>query len=190
MHPTTMQATGNKHRQSVNNSSPSIQSTGPATGGLLSSTPRFCLVPEALYREEDQDLWLNFLQEHIPHDQHIQADRIAEAGCVCLHQTESETTEEHCIARLLRTAPSVAGTDKMLCLQNGGRLCATLFLHGCLQLANVYDTPTAPDCLFYLLDICRQYGINPLTLPVSLASPDEELRTMLTPYINLRPLSL
>lgn len=174
----------------MENQPSSIQSTCPTAGGLLSSSPYFCLVPETLYREEDKDLWLNFLHEHIPHDQQIQVDIIAENACVCLHQKETDQQEEHCIAHLLRLAQSIQETDKLLCIYTEGHLCTVLFLHGQLQLANVFEITADNDCLYYLLSIYQQYNIPPHTLPVHIAGLTDHLREVLTPYIDIHSLSL
>lgn len=175
----------------MNNSSSAYQSTDQQTGGLLSFTPRFCLVPEALYREEDQDLWLNFLHEHIPHDQNISTDPITEANCICLHQQETSGKEEHIIAHLIRVGLQTDNpANRLLCYQTAKQLCVVMFSHGKLQLANIYPTTTPTDTLYYILNIYQQYSIATDSALTYLHSSDNELHELLNTYINTLPLAL
>lgn len=177
------------------NSFTNTKSTG-AAGGFFSTTPCFCLVPEALYREEDQDLWLNFLQENIDKEQHIIADRIEEAHCICLHQIQSRNDtptlpqKTHWIAWLIRKAYQGSESTELLFCHIQDRLLVVLVINGELQLGNVYDAPTQEDVLYYLLAICQQYELETNKVVLQMVEPEPEFLTYLQHYIHCQSLAL
>lgn len=95
----------------------------------LSLSASFALIPDVLYSEQEQDLWVNFGQEHIPTTQTLVAEELPQFGCVLVYdsadalsdistdinlQPDSQTsrtddttaqqTAEHTIAYLLKQA--------------------------------------------------------------------------------------
>ena len=95
----------------------------------LSLSASFALIPDVLYSEHEQDLWVNFGQEHIPTTQTLVAEELPQFGCVLVYdsadalsdistdinlQPDSQTsrtddtttqqTAEHTIAYLLKQA--------------------------------------------------------------------------------------
>lgn len=166
-----------------------IQSISPQGGGLFSYTPHFCVVPEALYQEENQDLWLNFLEEHIDRNQVINADDIKEEKCVVLHEKESSGHEEHCVALLMRKSQSITELDKVCAMVVEKMLCIVLYKNGRLQLANVFSIESIEDILYYLLNVGEQFSKN-IRFPIYIANGELLTDKTLSTYLELHHLPL
>ncbi|MBQ7448644.1 MAG: hypothetical protein IJS73_02440 [Paludibacteraceae bacterium] len=53
----------------------------------LSLSASFALIPDVLYSEQEQDLWVNFGQEHIPTTQTLVAEELPQFGCVLVYDS-------------------------------------------------------------------------------------------------------
>ncbi len=160
-----------------------IQSTDYSGGGLFSYTPHFCIVPEALYREEDQDLWLNFLEEHINREQVVCATYIEEDKCFVLHEKESEK-EEHCISYLMKKSHSLNSANKVLVMYIDTMMCLVIYQDNMLQLANVYHVTNIEDMLYYLLNVVEQLSTD-RQIPIYITNPELATNTLLSTYLNM-----
>lgn len=166
-----------------------IQSINLSGGGLFSYTPHFCIVPETLYREDDQDLWLNFLEEHIDRNQIISVNHIEEDHCFLLHEKESDKNEEHCLSMLMKKSHTLEGANKIVALISEKTMCAVLYKDHVLQLANVFAVDNTEDILYYLINLCEQLSIE-RQVPIYMANQDLVSDKTLTTYLNIHYLSL
>lgn len=166
-----------------------IQSISLSGGGLFSYTPHFCLIPETLYREEDQDLWLNFLEEHIDRHQVIKATHIEEDHCFLLHEKESDKDEEHCLSVLMKTGHTLEPANKIVALITEETMCAVLYKNNALQLANVFAVDNTEDVLYYLMNMCEQLS-EERQIPIYIANLDWVSNKTLTTYLNIHYLPL
>ncbi len=148
--------------------------------GFFSTTAHFCLVPEALYQPENNDLWLNFGKETIAPTQTIVVEHITSQSCYLLW--EKDTAEKHIIAALLETKAQ----DAILAVLHEKQLVLVLILQGKLQLANIYPIESQADILYHLLNIYTQWQLNPNTLPTCLIGADEETTAFLNEYISVQ----
>ncbi len=166
-----------------------VQSIDSIGDGLFSYTPHFCIVPEALYREEDNDLWLNFLEEHINREQIVCATYMEEDKCFVLHEKESDGKEEHCISFLMRKSHSLNSTSKVLVMHCGTVMCLVMYKDNTLQLANVYPIRNIEDVLYYLLNVCEQISAD-RQIPIYITNHELATNTLLSTYLNIHYLSL
>ncbi len=128
-------------------------------GGLFSLTPHFTLVPEQLYREEDNDLWLNFLREHIPHNQHITAEAIPLYGCVCLYEAD-EQNRQHAVCHLLELSEQIADVSFAMAYLTEQSMVWIAVKNKQLQHAMVYDIASSTDVLYYMLNALTQLDLQ------------------------------
>ncbi|HCS87511.1 MAG TPA: hypothetical protein DIW30_03595 [Bacteroidales bacterium] len=166
-----------------------IQSINLPGGGLFSYTPHFCLIPETLYREEDQDLWLNFLEEHISRNQVIGVCHIEEDHCFLLHEKESDKHEEHCLSVLMKKSHTLEQANKIVALVAEKTMCAVLYKNHILQLANMFAVDSTEDILYYLMNLCEQL-FTECQVPIYIANQDLASDRKLTTYLNIHYLSL
>ncbi len=99
----------------------------------LSLSASFALIPSVLYSEQEQDLWVNFSKEHIPHTQTLVAEELPHYGCVLVYDsadalldistdialnssTTANNTIQHCISYLLQLSmmPHLEGRQMKL----------------------------------------------------------------------------
>lgn len=146
----------------------SLESTCSAGGFNFLWTP-FSLVPKQLLDEETPDLWLNFLRDRIPHDQQIARVDIPSQGCVCLVElkkgganttTDSSTNDVHVIPFLINEAIRYAnGKDSVMAIRQGERLAMAVIKGGRLQMANIFESSTKEQTLYWILSAYEQVGM-------------------------------
>ncbi len=145
--------------------------------GFFSTTAHFCLVPEALYQPENNDLWLNFGKQTIAPTQTIALQHIPAQACYLIW--EKDTAEKHIISALLETEAQ----DTIRALVHENQLAIVLLLQGKLHLANIYAVETPADILYHLLNIYTQWQLNPNLLPTYLIGTDTETTAFINDYI-------
>lgn len=144
----------------VNDIQEVVKSTGPDAGGFNFIWSVFSVVPEQLLNEENPDLWLNFLRERIPRDQQIAQDPIPEQRCVCLIETRPTTEQRsHVIPFLIRACVRTGLADVVTAIRQGDKLAVAVLKDGHLQLANIYDSSTKEQTLYWLLSIYEQFHL-------------------------------
>lgn len=166
-------------------SSSATQSIGSIGGGLFSYTSHFCVVPEALYREEDQDLWLNFMEEHIDPKQEIAVLHIDDEHCYVLHEKTGE--EEHCVSWLMEQSRLLTEATKVVVAVFDEAIGVVAYKEGRMQLANVYAYKSAEDMLYYLLSISEEV-LQDRQVPIYINDRAWASNKTLTDYLNIRPL--
>ncbi len=126
-------------------------------GGFDMLWTSFTLVPDNLYDEEQEDLWLNFLKRQIPRDQEIGKEQITSQHCVCLFE-KRKNRDSHIIPYLIRLA-----SDKLqstVCaIRQADKMAVAVIINSKLQLANIYEAGTKEQMLYWLLRIYEQLNI-------------------------------
>ncbi len=165
--------------------------------GLFSTTEHFCLVPAALYQEENRDLWMNLGKEKIASTQEIAVTYIESQDCYLLWEREQETTAtQHIIAGLLST-DTVGGrvhdgneirsllmqTNGVICVLQGQQMIVILLLQGKLQIATMYHIETQDDILYHLLNIYTQWQLDANTLPTCMIGAEAATEEFLNQYV-------
>lgn len=139
------------------------ESTCKSAGGFDFLWTPFALVPNKLLDEETPDLWLNFLRDRIPHDQIIRREKVAKQGCTCLYEFRPHTEElPHVVPFLVKECMRHESTC-LAAIRQGDRLAVTVITDGKLQLANIYDSSTKEQTLYWILSICEQLALPQAT---------------------------
>lgn len=153
--------------------------------GLFSLTPYFALLPEQLYREEDTDLWVNFLRENIPHNQSIQTEHIPLYGCVCLHEADQQK-RPHCLAHLLQTSAQIADITFGMAYVATDCMVWVSVRNKQVQHANVYEVQTATDVLYHILNSLSQLAFPKETCVYLSGTVSIELQQLLEEYLVVK----
>ncbi len=163
--------------------------------GLFSTTEYFCLVPSALYQEENCDLWLNFGKEKIANTQEVAVAYIVSQDCYLLWEREQESiSQRHIIEAILNTeAMGIGITDNeiTLLMQMSGLICVlqeqqmivVLLVQGKLQIATMYRIETQDDILYHLLNIYTLWQLDANTLPTCMIGAEATTEAFLNQYI-------
>lgn len=120
----------------------------------------FALIPTALYRQEDEDLWVNFLQEHVHEGQQLVRHEISGLECMCVYEDNQQIGDEHIILNIIIRCQQIDALDKIVVWREDEHTAICLFKSGQLTLANIYQTAEAADVLYYLLKIYEQYTMS------------------------------
>ncbi len=165
--------------------------------GLFSTTEHFCLVPAALYQEENSDLWLNFGKEKIANTQEVAIAYIASQDCYLLWEREADTaaTTKHIIEEILNIETMViSGHEEsgirsllqpngVICVLQGKQMIVVLLLQGKLQIATMYRVDTQEDILYHLLNIYTQWQLDANTFPTCLIGANTSVETFINQYV-------
>ncbi len=162
--------------------------------GFFSTTPRFCLVPEVLYEEENQDLWLNFGQEHVESSQQIISELISWQQCVCVHETtdadlidkETGQTQRHAVSALLQWLNEQCLQDALICAKKEEQIVLILLWQGKLQLATIRNVETSEDILYHIVNIFTKWDLPSTTFMVYTIGIDEAETLLLNEYLTLQ----
>ncbi len=146
--------------------------------GCFSITEHFCLVPEALYQAENNDLWLNFGKERIANTQEIAVAHMAAQACYLLWEKGQE--EKHIIGALLE----IDCNDGVICALHDKQMAVIVLLHSKLQLANIYTVETKEDILYNLLNIYTQWQLNANTFSTYLIGANNDTIAFINEYIS------
>ncbi len=165
--------------------------------GLFSTTSRFCLVPSALYQEEDQDLWLNFGQEHVTPSQQIIAEEISWQQCICLHETTADNplndttghNKQHAVTAFLHWLDEQCLREGLICAKRNTQIVLILLVNGQLQLATLRNVETEEDILYHIMNIFTQWQLPSTTFMVYTTGLNEKERTLLDEYITIQNIS-
>lgn len=135
---------------------PTSESTCSNAGGFSFLWSAFSLVPLALMDEDHRDLWLNFMRDRIPHDQQMQQVEIASQGCVCLYEgRKGQEDRMHVIPYLIDECAKHEATA-VVAIRQGERLAAAAMKDGKLQMANIFESSTKEQTLYWILSIYEQ----------------------------------
>lgn len=163
------------------------ESTCPQAGGFPLCYTAFSLVPAGLLEEENCDLWLNFMRERVPHDQHIGRYELTDDGgkdIVCLY--EERSGRSHVIPYLLSQNTGKDGKEKVLAIREADHLAVIVYKGGNLQMANIFEAGTKEQTLYWLLKIYEQLQLDPHA-PIYIRC-GEGTRKLLYAHLNTQPL--
>lgn len=154
---------------SANTNNQSIESTCSA-GGFNFLWTAFSLVPVRLYDEETPDLWINFLRDRIPTDQKIRRVALPSQDCVCLIEEKRNAENlEHVVPYLIREAErlavNIADGTIVTAIRLNDRLAVAVLKNGKLQMANIFESSTKEQTLYWLLSAYEQIKL-PHTTPL------------------------
>ncbi len=163
--------------------------------GLLSTTEYFCLVPSALYQEENKDLWLHFAKETINTAQDIQVTYITTQDCYLLWAKEDTSiAQTHIIEALLNykhwaiekeDSNILDYINTAICILQENKMILVLLLKGKLQIATMYHINTQEDILYHLLNIYTQWQLDANTLPTCMIGADAHTSAFINQYIAI-----
>lgn len=151
------------------------------------------LVPEALYQEEDKDLWLNFSSQKVSLNQEIEEKTIENFGCVCIYEGRGE----HIISTILKSIDPQTCPDAVWLsyfpniADQPARLAMVVIKAGKLFLGNVFSTPKHDDVVYYVLNAYEHFNLTQKkTTTYTIINMPDEIKELLNQYVKTHDFSL
>jgi len=148
---------------SGNTDNSSEKKTTCDAGGFSLLWTAFTLVPDMLLDDENVDLWLNFLRDRVPRDQHVAQVEIPAQRCACIYELSARSEAElHVIPFLIDRAEQLTAVSPTLltAIRLQDKLAVACLQDGRLQLANIYDSSTKEQTLYWILSIYEQLHLD------------------------------
>lgn len=177
-----------------------IAGTGNWKKRIIVHTPVFTLVPAALYRKEDAQVWLRFFQTDIKEYNILREDSLPVFDCVNVYALSSavfdfirtcdEIEVRHCLSNLLleNVVPFRQQSQSAIFLYVApAEINVVVFVSGKLMLANSFCYMTSADVLYHLLNIYErlQLPVNETKCYMDISENGRDVKDLLQQYVNV-----
>lgn len=177
-----------------------IAETGNWEKRIIVHTPVFTLVPAALYRKEDAQVWLRFFQTDIKEYNILREDSLPVFDCVNVYALSSAVSDfvrscgeievRHCLSNLLleNVVPFRQQSQSAVFLYVApAEINVVALVSGRLMLANSFCYTTPTDVLYHLLNVYErlQLPVNETKCYVDIPENGRGMKDLLQQYIDV-----
>ncbi len=174
--------------------------TGKSTK-LIIHTPVSTLVPLALYRQEDAQIWLRLFQTDIREYNIIYEDKLLPFNCMNVYALSAKLSDflRACGEVEVRHSLSHLLLEKAMPFRQQGQTAVVLYvapskidvavLHaGQLMLANSYAYTASKDVLYHVLNLYERFHLPPDTVKcyVDISESGPGIKELLQQYVDVK----